>query len=33
VPGPEPIGPQEMKGYMDIVFVSAYGTGASQRPK
>jgi hypothetical protein len=42
VPGPEPIGPHEVKepigpqevnGYMDIVFVSAYGTGASNGAK
>jgi hypothetical protein len=29
VPGPEPIRPQEVDGYMEIVFVSAYGTGGS----
>jgi hypothetical protein len=29
VPGSEPSTPQKSDGYMDIVFVSAYGTGGS----
>ena len=34
VPGPEPIRPQEVDGYMDIVFVSAYPTqpASDRRP-